>query len=148
MTKVMLHLSIEPEIIELAKSSGLNLSKEFEEWLRIRLNQFHNEKPTVDIDLEVAKHHAEIVKLQSQKELSLKHESQDKEELMVIDEAIDNEIKFAKDKNNMDWDKLIEERTHGIQFLFRKKFNKELNPLQAKEILEKRIKERGLMKDG
>jgi hypothetical protein len=140
MTKIMLHLSIEPEIVALAKASNINLSQEFEQWLKIRLNQVNNDnEPIIDTDFEIAKHEAEIIKLRTKKEVKQDLEFKAKEEIMVIDNQIDNLLEFKEDLKN-----ITEERIHGIQFLFQKKFNKILNTLQAKELLENRIKERGL----
>jgi hypothetical protein len=149
MVKGMLHLSIETDLIELAKQSGLNLSKEFEEWIKIRLGNIEEDKPTINVDLEIAKHQAEIQKLKNQAEIIKTQEMKGQEEIMVIDQQIANMEEFREGK---EWKDFIndsrygvESRIHGIQFLFQKKFNKVLNPLEAQELLENRLKERGFV---
>jgi len=145
MTKVMLHLSIDPSLMELAKASGMNLSKEFEEWIKIRLGNINEDKPIVNIDLEIAKYRAEIQKLQNQAELAKEQEYKEQEEIMVIDGIIDNELTLKKPEQKIEDLVLSDIRIHGAQFLFKQKFNKMLNPLEAKELLEKRMKERKLI---
>jgi hypothetical protein len=140
MPKIMLHLSINPDIANMAKSSGMNLSKEFEEWLRIRIENIGAEKPIIDRDFEIAKYRAEIQKLESQKDMEQQLKDKQKEELLVLDGVIDNMVEYKDDLTNPS-----DNRCHGIQFLFQRKFKKVLNPLQVKELLEKRIKERGLI---
>lgn len=155
MDKALLHLSVDQDIKKLAKESGLNLSKEFEEWLKIRLGQIEVDKPVVNIDLEIAKHQSEIQKLQSQAMLKTELDLKGKEESMIVDGIIDdmiNEPKGEKYKGKTlkdlfkDKEYGIDSKIHGIQFLFQKKFKKVLNPLEARELIEKRIKERGLIK--
>lgn len=136
MTKSTLHLTIETNLIEIAKASGLNLSQEFEEWIKIRLGQIDDGKPIIDIDMEIAKYQAEIQKLKSQAELNKEIEFKGKEENMILDNSIDNMKQFEENLANPS-----DTRIHGIQFLMQKKFNKILNPLEAKELLLKRIKE-------
>jgi hypothetical protein len=154
-----LTLYIRNDIKELAKNSGLNLSKEFEEWIKIRLGKMDEIKNDIDIDLEVAKHHAEIVKLQSQKELQTKQDFKDKEEDMVLDNIIDDMEKERTTKTDkyriiLEWKDFInheiygvDSHIHGIQFLFKKKFNKDLNPSEAKDLILKRLKEKGFIKE-
>jgi hypothetical protein len=155
MDKALLHLSVDLELKKLAKKSGLNLSKEFEEWINIRLGQVESDKPVVNLDLEIAKHQLEIQKLQSQAILKSELELKGEEESLVVDGIIDdmiNEPKGEKYKGKTlkdlfkDKEYGIDSKTHGIQFLFQKKFKKVLNPLEARELMEKRIKERGLIK--
>jgi hypothetical protein len=136
-----LTLYIDNKLVNLAKVSNMNISNEFEQWLKVRLGQIHNDnEPIIDADLEIAKHEAEILKLRTKKEVKQDLEIKAKEEIMVIDNQIDNLLEFHEDLKN-----ITEERIHGLQYLFQKKFNKVLNPLQAKELLENRIKERGLI---
>jgi post-segregation antitoxin (ccd killing protein) len=145
MTKSTLHLTIETNLIEQAKLSDLNLSAEFEEWIKIRLGNINEDKPLINTDLEIAKHMAEIQKLKNQAEIQEEQKSQEQEEVMVIDGIIDNELSTTKkDHPETTWDTIIEDRIHGVQFLFQKKFHKQLNPLESKEFLENRLKERGL----
>jgi hypothetical protein len=144
--KKTLHLYINSELVDLAKNSNLNLSAEFEEWIRIRLGNINEDKPVVDIDLEIAKYRSEILKLQNQAELDKQFENKEQEEIMVLDGIIDNERDTIK-KNHPDktWDEIAEERINGVIFLFSKKFNKPLNRMEAKELFIKRIKERELL---
>jgi hypothetical protein len=143
MAKQTLHLSIDNNLVDIAKSMNINLSAEFEQWIRIRLNQndIIDDKNDIiiDKDKEIAVHMSEIKKLQSQKELQKEVEERKSEESMIIDQQIDNMKLFNEDLTNPSI-----ERIHGMQFLFRKKFNKELNSLQSKDLLLNRIKERGL----
>ena len=157
MTKAQLTLYIDTNIKESAKASGLNLSAEFEEWLRIRLGNINEDRPKIDVDLEIAKHQAEIQKLKSQAELIKEEEFKIKEQEMVLDNIIDNMKKERITKTQkypviLEWKDFInnknygiESRIHGIQFLFKQRFNKIINPLEAKELLEKRLKEKGLI---
>jgi hypothetical protein len=150
-TDSLLHLSINPTLKKLAKQSGLNLSKEFEEWVKIRLGNIEEDKPIVNTELEIAKHQSEIQKhqseiqkLKSQAEFVKTEEMKAKEEVMVLDNMIDNELKTFKSKA-ITWEEIVNEKIHGIQFLFQRKFNKTLNPLQAKELLLNRLKERKMI---
>jgi hypothetical protein len=154
-TNCVLQLYINSDLKKLAKKSGLNLSKEFEEWIKIRLGQIEVDKPVVNIDLEIAKHQSEIQKLQSQVILKSELELKGKEESLVVDSVIDDMINGPKGEKYKgktlkdlfkDKEYGIDSKIHGIQFLFQKKFKKVLNPLEARELIEKRIKERGLIK--
>lgn len=137
--KATLHLSINKELTNLARGSGLNLSAEFEEWIKIRLGKMGDDKMSNDPDNEILKLRAEIQKLESQKDIISKEQNKQKEINMVLDGYIDNMIEFKEDLTNPS-----DSRMHGCQFLMQKKFHQILNPLQAKELLLNRIKERGL----
>lgn len=142
MSKSLLHLSIENDLKELAKKSNLNLSQEFEQWIRIRLNANINEDDNMDHDLEIAKLRQEISKLESQKELMAKQEMKDKEEEMIIDHAIDNEMESNKDIKPED---IPSKRSHGLVYLFNMKFRKSISDMEATNMIENRMKERGLL---
>jgi hypothetical protein len=141
MNKGVLHLSISPDLIERAKNSNMNLSEEFESWLKIRLNQTNKAANNQDIDKEISKLQMEILNLNNQKDQKVKAEMQDKEELIVIDYQIDDMVKF---KDNLEEPDPL--RIKGLQFLLKSKFNKDLNPLEARELLINRAKERNLLK--
>lgn len=143
MVKGVLHLSIEPELISLAKSMGINLSQEFEDWIRIRMNQVKKndiQKTEDEANKLIAQHRIEIMKLESEREKIKEQELNKDLEKEVIDFQIDNII---ENKGSLtDIDPL---RFAGLQFVFKKKFGKILNSLEAKDLIEKRIKERGLV---
>lgn len=133
-------LYIDNDLVTLAKSSNMNLSAEFEEWIKIRLGKMGDEtKKVCDPENEILRMRAEIQKLESQKELYLKEQNKEKEINMVLDGYIDNMIEFKEDLTNPS-----DSRTHGVQFLMQKKFHQIIGPLEAKELLLNRIKERGL----
>jgi len=140
MSKGFLHLSIDTELLALAKSSKLNLSGEFEEWVRIRLNQNLDQEPLIDHDLEIAKHRQQIAKHESKKAIIKTAEMKEKEKIMVVDNMIDNHLELSNDKP----EHVPEKRFKGLMFLFDKKFRIKLSDQEAKDILSNRIKERGL----
>jgi len=148
MAKGVLHLSIEPELIELAKNSGLNLSQEFEEWIKIRLYKTDAGIKQEDIDLKIAKYRQEIELLQSKQELQKTKEMLQQEQVMVIDGIIDNEINSAKltGKKIDDWEIIADKRSNGLQYLFKKRFNKILTLIEAKELILNRLKDRDIIK--
>ena len=139
MGKTHLTLYIDNDLIVLAKSSGINLSQEFEQWIRIRMNQTADNEVKEDTELLIAKYRAEIIKLESQAERNKEIQGQKDYELKVLDDMIDNMKQF--NENLAD---IAEVRIHGLQFLFKRKFGMDLNPFEAKEMLLNRIKERGL----
>lgn len=137
-SKSHLTLYIDNELKALAKASNINLSNEFENFLRFRLKQDIKQESIIDTELEIAKHKQAIDKLLTQKELQQTQEMKEKEEIMVIDHIIDNEIQFTSKEE------LPSKRANGLQFLFKQKFNKYLAQEEAIKLLEDRIKERGL----
>lgn len=139
MSKNHLTLYIDTDIVSLAKSSGLNLSSEFEEWIKIRLGKMDEIKPDIDVDLEIARHKAEILKLESVNELKKEKLEAETAEKVSLDRMIDNMIEFKDDMSN-----ISEPRINGVQFIFKRRYNKVLNPMEAKELLLNRIKERNL----
>lgn len=141
MTKAKLNLSIDTELLDLAKQSNLNLSSEFEEWVKIRLNKniLNIENETLDYDKEYARLQLELQKLESKKEMIEKQDSKDKEKIMVIDHVIDNQIEYDKAED------IAEKRFAGIKFLFKQKFNENITDLDAKNLINNRLMERGLI---
>lgn len=135
MPKTQLHLSIDSNLHELAKNSNLNLSAEFEEWVRVRLVR-HTEIETENIDygLEKAKLIQELALLESKEELALKQESKEKEEKMIIDNIIENMKEFKQFS-----DEDIKTRARGLVFLFKKKLNKIITLEQANKIIVERL---------
>ena len=121
----MLHLSIDPNIVSLAKASNINLSNEFEQWLKIRLNQ-QDIKPQVDIELEKAKLKAELDRLNT-----LETEGREKkDEETLINDAVDHILNTeGYDDSN---------RIHGVQWIIKKRFGKTITEEQAVELIEKR----------
>ena len=67
MAKSLLHLSIETDLLEYAKSLNINLSKLFEQVLRQQLDIKVEDKPK-DFDLEIEQLKSKIAILSSQKE--------------------------------------------------------------------------------
>lgn len=140
-----LTLYIDTELRELAKASDLNLSAEFEEWVKTRLNQSYIDEPVVNVDLEIARYRAEIMKLENKKEMQNQQISREKDEIMILDGVIDNAREMTKMNHpETTWESIADGRMRGVQFLFKQKFKRMLNPLEAKEMLLKRIKEREL----
>ena len=140
MAKSTLHLSIDSELLEIAKNMDLNLSSEFEEWIRIRAGQ--NVTDTIekskDYDKEYARLQLEMQKLQSQKELADKEEQKQSEILMLIDHTIDNELEITPAEQ------IPEKRAQGLAYLFKQKFKRDITIEEAMAMLSDRIKERGL----
>jgi hypothetical protein len=149
--KGLLHLSVDNDLVNLAKSSNYNLSQEFEDWIRIRLNQTNNNNPVIDIDKEVARYHMEIQKLLSKKELEQEQKNIENEKKMVIDNYINNLIKFKEETDSpsytdhFTYKDLIDKEIHGLIFLFKKKFNIDLSVNDSREIITNALKEKGLL---
>ena len=138
MAKGRLSLTVDHELVELAKNSNINLSAEFEEWIRIRLNKHMEEdNEIVDYALERAKLQQQISLLASKEELAKNQEHKDKEELMILDGYVENILEF--EPNGIKEDELIK-RSHGLVFLFKSKLNKVISIDQAKELLRTKIK--------
>lgn len=132
--KSHLTLYVDNEVKNLAKSSNFNLSQEFEDWLRVRLNMKNKEvleNNIEDADKLIAEYRMKIEKLQSAKELDKELEMQKSEQKQVIYFQIDNMI-----ENNEPLQEPFEPlRIKGIQFIFKKKFNIIMNTLEARETL-------------
>lgn len=93
-----------------------------------------------DTELLIAEHLAEIKRLQSQAEVEKEKKDKGSEENTTIDFQIDNMVEYKESLTEPD-----QARVTGLQFLFKKRYNKILNPLQAKDLLVNRAKERGLI---
>lgn len=147
MGKADVHLSIHSELLDIAKNMpNFNISKEFEEWIRIRLNQMPEPKDgqlVQDYDLEIAKFRSEIQKLENKREIRQTEEMKVKEKVMVIDGIIDNEAQYID--ANAKWEDIIDKRIHGLQYLFKNKFNEKIEVKDARELLMTRLKERKLI---
>lgn len=139
MAKSTLHLTIDPELVNIAKDSGINLSSEFEEFIRFRLKQNIDTPEVLDIDLEKAKHIQALKVLETKAELQARQEMKDKEELMLIDHIIDNEMEGGTKPPE-----IAEKRGRGTAFLFKQRFNKTISTQEAVQLLNDRIKEREL----
>ena len=134
-----LTLYIDNDLVNMAKNSNMNLSAEFEEWIRIRLNQSEEIKPIENIPMEIAKLQSEIHRLENLKTISIEKQTIEKEQDNSLDIIIDNMKVMNEELLNPN-----DAKIHGVQFIFKKRYNKILNPLQAKELLLKRIKDRNL----
>ena len=143
MPKSLLHLSIDTGILELAKNSGINLSGEFEEWIKVRLRMDDESMPKESIDNEIIKYQQEIQKLRSMSEIVQSKEMVEREKLMVIDNTIDNRMKYKKEGERIS--KIPKERAKGLMFMLKKKYNDRMTEDDAAELLLKRMKERGLL---
>ena len=142
MTKAKLNLSIDTDLLQLAKDSNLNLSSEFEEWVRIRLNHFVDNESPINFDVEKAKHQQALIELERKEkaaeEIKNKIETIVEEKNQLLDHAIDNQLLVDKIED------VPMKRFAGIKFLWKQKFNEPLTDEEAKKLLEDRIKERGL----
>ena len=137
MTKAKLNLSIDTDLLELAKNSTLNLSQEFEEWVKIRLiNKSSIDIINVDYDLEKAKLLQELALLESKEEISKRQELKEKEEVMILKSFIDNIKEFdtlpLKDDD-------LRTKANGLIFLFKQKLNKVIRTDQAIEMIKKEL---------
>lgn len=145
MTKAKLNLSIDTDLLEMAKQSNLNLSSEFEEWVRIRLNQNiepFDTKPNINIDKEILRLNNEMKRLRSQRELEATQEMKDKELNMLLDHIIDNCNSYLKPSEKIE--ESILKRINGFRYLYKNKYKKELTEPQATKMILNRIRERGL----
>lgn len=144
MAKAQLHLSIDLDLHQAAKNSNLNLSAEFEEFLKFRLKQASNINISdVDYDLEIAKHKQEIESLLRKKSVKTSDQEQLKELNAMLDRAIDNSAKFLKEGETVK--DIPHLRAQGITYLYKQKYKKEISNKEAATMLEKRINERDLL---
>lgn len=153
MPKNHLTLYIDTELIDLAKATGMNISAEFNEWMKIRMNKLEeNKKEPKDVDMLIAEHRAEIMKLQSQAEIKAMQSEKDKEINIIISDVVDNILKEKKDGDaegqgqlvGMTWPQIITYRSTGLMFLVKKRMNKILTLTEAEQILTDEIKKRGI----
>lgn len=150
--KKTLHLSIDSNLTDLAKTSGLNLSQEFEEWIRIRLNQNNDLNPTVDTEMEIAKHKSEILRLEQEAKVQKTREMEDSEREALIEKATNALLNWKKQKDagefqdrHFDWNREIDTYAKQLQFVFKKRLNINLNNLlEARELIIKKLKEKGI----
>lgn len=151
MPKRTLCLYVESELIELAKSMGINMSEEFGDWMKIRMNKMDesNSNQTEDPDLIIAQHRAEIMKLESKKEQMAAQSEKEKELDMIIKDVVDNIVKEKEAGDNphyidQTWQQIIAYRSPGLQFLVKKRMNKILTLNEAEEMISKELKSRGI----
>lgn len=142
--KTPIHLTIDAELYELimnykAVHTDFSISQELEEWIKIKINHQDQESETFDYDKEKARLVMEMRKLESRKELSNRQEEQDKVKQATIDHIIDNQLEYSNAGE------VAELRKDGLVFLWKSRYNETINPLQAKEMIETRLKERGLL---
>ncbi len=132
MGKGRLSLTVDNNLVELAKNSGLNLSAEFEEWVKIRLGkQIEQIREVKDFNLEKAKLLQDLALLESQEELAKKEENKQKEEEMIINSYIENVKEFLPQDDD-DWNK----RYDGLVFIMKRKLKKDITREQAKKIID------------
>ena len=140
MSKATLHLSIDTDLLELAKNMDLNLSAEFEDWIRIRTgNMDNNNEEKVDYDKEYARLQMELKRLESKKEMEARQEDLDKRKVAAIDRTIDQEME------NTEASKIPANRSSGLIYIFKSAFNVNLTEKEAVELIENRMKERNLL---
>lgn len=147
MAKCVLHLSIDSDLYNYIKNykeahTEFNISAEVEEWIRIRMNVrgLEQEVKTVEqIDQEKARHLLEIRKLESEKELAKRQEQDNELEVQLIDHIIDNEMETSKAQD------IPANRARGLKYLMLQRFNKTITEVEAQELLEARVKQRGLI---
>ena len=136
MVKSLLHLSIETDLLEYAKSLNINISKLLEQVLRQQLDIKVEGKPK-DYDLEIGELKSKIAIIESQKEHEkdiLEHKEQqesiEKQKQGLFDTLAINIFK-AKDSQ---W----QNRITAFQRIFKRKLNIFIEPF----IIEKEIQQR------
>ena len=141
MAKPRLSLTIEQNLLDLAKASGLNLSAEFEEFLRIRLNakEVIENKGHVDLDNEIAQHEEALIILKNKRSLVDINKSIKDQINYTLDYAIDSALEQGNKLED-----LAVNRSRGVSYILTRKLNKSYSELDAQKLLEDRIKERGL----
>lgn len=139
-----LTLYVDSDLVQLAKTSKLNLSKEFEDWIKIRLNQFENGDKTMtqeESDKLIAEHLAEISRLKANKEIIQEKEDKYKEEEEVITEIAKNINEVDVNKRGLSYNDAIEEHLNAVVYIFKKRFNKDIDTLQAKDLIIAKLNE-------
>ena len=137
MVKSLLHLSIETDLLEYAKSLNINLSKLFEQVLRQQLDIKVEDKPK-DFDLEIEQLKSKIAILSSQKE----HEKDIAKHLNYRDkieqqknewfDKLTNSIIEAKDT---DW----KNRITNFQRVFKRNLSLHLDPATIEAEIQTRL---------
>jgi len=158
MTKAKLNLSIDTDLLDLAKNftdsnnEKLNLSQEFEEWVKIRIQKNINmEVERVDYDFEKAKLRQDLALLESKQELFNREELKEKEEEMIINQIVNNLKNTKKEKEDylfqtenirkkvrIKEDDIIE-KANAIVYIFKKKLDKKITVEKAKEIIKEKL---------
>lgn len=140
MAKSLLHLSINSKLLQMAKNSGLNLSAEFEEFIRFRVGQDIKQESIIDPDIEIAKFKQQISKLETQKKIKNDLKIQQEEINKTLDHAIDTAIKEKRNYNE-----ILDSRSRGVAFILTRKLNNKITEEQARKMLDERLKEKGLL---
>lgn len=147
MAKSLLHLSIDTDLLSLAKQSNLNLSSEFESWIKIRINQMDNmnesENSNLDIDREMLRLRNELTRLQNEKERQASEEMKQKELNGFLDYNL--EIINKNKKENQTLEEKITERVNGLKYLYKNKYHKLLTDTKIIKLFVDRAKEKGLL---
>lgn len=146
--KTPIHLTIDSDLYEhimtyKALHKDFSISEKLEEWIRIVINEHDDEPETLNYDSEKAKLLLELKKLESKKELHERTDEREKEITEVIDRQIDNCLEYLKPSEKPS--DVPDMRKVGLTFMLKSRFKKQINPLEAKDMIENRMKERGLI---
>ena len=141
MPKVHLNISLENDVYEIAKNMNINLSNEFERWIKIRLGQ-REETKEEDLTLEIAKHKEAIATIEAKSiEQNRMKELNAKEDLMI--EQIVNNMINDKNEDSL-WKDIINLRALGLQTIWARRFNKRLTTPQACDLITNKLIEKGI----
>lgn len=143
MPKTHIDLSIDSDIYQIAKTLRINLSSEFEQWIRIRTNTYEEKPDVQNIDIEIAKRQTEIEDLKRKDEMMKSKLQHDIDEKESISKVIENMINGHADKE-VNWNTHIQMAAPGLQLLFKRRFNKYLTFKESVEILQKNLCENGI----
>jgi hypothetical protein len=153
-TKCVLQLYINTELKKLAKGSGMNLSQEFEEWIRIRLNQSQKEEESIDIPMEIAKRKEEILRLEQREKIKETEISEEQQKDTLIDKVSDTFLHWKERKDRgefqsktIKWNNELDTSIRQLQFVFKKRLDIILNSLIAKDLILNKLKEKGFDTD-
>lgn len=142
MPKCHINLSMERDVYELAKAFNINLSKEFEEWIKIRANSDIETKEE-NFDIQLAKHKEAILYIEKRKQIqneSVNRLNEENEVVnMIVKRLIENHI-----EQNLNWKDDIRMHGSGLQAIYKRRFNKLISINEAFEILENKLKEKGV----
>jgi FtsZ-binding cell division protein ZapB len=143
MPKTHIDLSIDSDVYVIAKTLRINLSNEFEQWIRIRTNTYEEKTEIQNIDVEIAKRQAEIEELKRKDEMLKSKQQQEKDEQESLSRVIDNMITAHEDKE-INWQTHIQMSASGVQLLYKRRFNRYITFKEAVELLEAKLKEKGI----
>lgn len=140
MPRSHINLSIDTDIYRVAKDLKINLSSEFEQWIKIRMDSQIDKIDNANIDIEIAKHQEAIESLKKSLEIRSSKEQQEKDENESLEKVIKNMIDSHDDKG-IDWNTHIQMSASGVQLLYKRRFNKYITFKEAVELLQKKLKE-------